>query len=77
MLGALEIFDAARLRIMLSIYYRSGEISAELRLIALASLLIAMWGNRGRLSDRRLADMLAAASELPSWTSDLRMVFVR
>lgn len=77
MLGALEIFDAARLRIMLAVYYRIGEISAELRLIALASLLIAMWANRGRLTDRRLTDMLAAAAELPSWTADLRMVFVR
>lgn len=77
MLGALEIFDAARLRMLLSVYYSTGELSAELRLIALASLMIAMWANRGRLADKKLSDMLAAASELPSWTADLRMVFVQ
>lgn len=77
MLGALEIFDAARLRLLLSVYYRTGELPAELRLIALASLMIAMWANRGRLADKKLSDMLAAASELPSWTADLRMVFVQ
>lgn len=77
MLGALEIFDAARLCLLLSVYYRADEIPAELRLIALASLMIAMWANRGRLADRKFADMLAAAAELPTWTADLRMVFIR
>ena len=77
MLGALEIFDAARLRLLLSVYFRQDELSDGLRMIALASLMIAMWANRGRLADKKLSDMLAAASELASWTSDLRMVFVQ
>lgn len=77
MLGALEIFDAARLRLLLSVYFRQDELSDGLRMIALASLMIAMWANRGRLADKKLSDMLAAASEQASWTSDLRMVFVQ
>lgn len=67
--GAMEFFDAARLELLLRTYMAPVEDTLAIR--AFVGLCMVMFRYRRRRLPRRVADMLAAAKDFPTWTGDL------
>lgn len=74
MLGALEYYDERRLLLLADIY---ADKNSDLRMVALAALLLAMWMNRTVLGGSRLSSRLKALADDPQWEKDVRMVFMQ
>lgn len=68
--GAMEFYDSRRAEFLLSIYM--APVEPEIALRALVGTFMLMFRYRRRQMSRRLADMLAAAKDFPTWQSDFR-----
>lgn len=74
MLGALEYYDERRL-VVLADAYMSAD--ADISIMALCALMLAMWVNRASRSGKRLSDRLAAMAERQGWADDVKMAFLQ
>lgn len=74
LLGALEFFDPARLAVLLHIYMNATDDHVAIR--ALTAFLLAAFRYRRRAIPRSLANVLAAAKDVPTWKSDLKAITI-
>lgn len=74
LLGALEFFDPNRLATLLHIYINASDHHVAIR--ALTAFLLAAFRFQRRDLPRSLANVLAAAKEVPTWKSDLKAITI-
>ena len=72
LLGALEFYDPTRLATLLQIYMNTTDERIAIR--ALIAFCIAIFRFRRRPMSRALAQTLAAAKDVPTWKSDLKII---
>lgn len=73
-LGLLQIYDKRKLEILIQTYMSLPNI--KVTSAALVGMILALWKYRSRPLNRNIADMLAAAKDMPSWSEDLKVAYL-
>lgn len=73
-LGLLQIYDKRKLEILIQTYISLPNI--KVTSAALVGMILALWKYRSRPLNRTIADILAAAKDMPSWSEDLKVAYL-
>lgn len=73
-LGLLQIYDKRKLEILIQTYISLPNI--KVTSAALVGMILALWKYRSRPLNRNIADMLAAAKDITSWSEDLKVAYL-